>query len=195
MAISKIVVDLRSRTFSVEVPDDKLDAILDRLELMLNAEPVSERAEPQAQGRDSSSTTANSGERVETPLKPKKRVRGAGASGKTKSLAIVDIGLDEAGREELRRFFSEKQPKGQGEQVAVLGSKLAEMTAKRIFSGDEIHSALKIVNQPTPKNLTAVFGNMKRDALGDYKGTDLVVNHFTDDYVKFKLPKAASAKK
>ncbi len=189
MSISKLVVDLNARTFSIEVPDEKLDAVLDRLEEMFSSKsgrlaPTPHKAEP---------------ENAEQPAIPsgkigRKRGRTSGV-GKTKSWTIVDLGLDEEQRTKLRQHFSDKAPKGQGEEVAVLSAKLAEMTGQKLFNGDHIHSALKIVDRPTPKNMTAVFGNMKRDGLGDYKGNDFIVNHYTEDHVKFKLPRAEKAKK
>lgn len=107
----------------------------------------------------------------------------------------MDLGLDEAQRSTLRRFFADKTPRGQNEEIAVLAAKLSELTGQKTFNGDQIHSALKIVDRPTPKNMTAVFGNMKRGGLGDYKGVDFIVNHYTEDYVKFKLPHPAKTAK
>ncbi len=91
-------------------------------------------------------------------------------------------------------FSLKKARWGKEQQVAVLSVKLSEFLNKKVFTADEIHSALKIVETPTPKNLTAVFGNMKRDGLGDYKGTEFVVNHYTEDFVKFNLPKPRDKK-
>lgn len=186
VSTSKVVVDLTARTFSVEVPDDKLDAVLDRLEEMFSngrvPGPTIDRAgdetQPEADDAPASAPQAKGG---------KKRSRSGGA-GKVKSWNIVDLGLDEAQRSELRRFFADKAPRGQNEEIAVLAAKLSELSGQKSFNGDQIHSALKIVDRPTPKNMTAVFGNMKKGGLGDYKGLDFIVNHYTEDYVKFKLP-------
>lgn len=193
MTISKVAVDLRARTFSVEVPDDKLDSILDRLEQIFDGYNGGEEADntpPRValpnEMQPSEAATPNRGTR--------KRGRSS-SGGKLKSWQIVDLGLDEDQRAKLRQFFADKAPKGQGEEVAVISAKLSEMTGSKTFNGYQIHSALKIVDRPTPKNLTAVFGNMKRDGLGDYKGLDLIVNHYTEDYVKFKLPKTSDKKK
>lgn len=84
-------------------------------------------------------------------------------------------------------------PRGQNAQVAVLGVKLKEYTKKSEFSCDDIHSAFKIVNRPTPKNLSAVFGNMKRDGKAGYSGHKLVVNSYTEDYVSFHMDKPEKA--
>lgn len=185
MSTSKVVVDLTARTFSVEVPDDKLDAVLDRLEEMfangnVRGPSVDRSADESQQDTDEAASAPSS-------KGGKKRARTGGA-GKVKSWSIVDLGLDEAQRSTLRRFFADKAPRGQNEEIAVLAAKLSELTGQRTFNGDQIHSALKIVDRPTPKNMTAVFGNMKRGGLGDYKGLDFIVNHYTEDYVKFKLP-------
>lgn len=181
MTTSKVTVDLKARTFSVEVPDEKLDGILDRLTALFAVVP--RENEP---GADLG-VEGDAG--VVEVAKSKRRAKVGG--GKPKTWSIIDLGLDEDQRNSLRQFYAAKSPKGQGEEVAVLTVKLSEISGKKSFTGDEVHSALKIVDRPTPKNLSAVFGNMKRDAIGDYKGFDFIVNHLTEDFVKFKLPKVA----
>lgn len=189
MTTSKVSVDLKARTFSVEVPDEKLDGILDRLASMFLVGPqeIEEGAHSDAGRDDSPGDLAKA--KVAENGKPKRRSKGGG--GKTKTWSVIDLGLSEVQRNELRDFYAQKMPKGQGEEVAVLTVKLSEFLSKKAFTGDEVHSALKIVERPTPKNMTAVFGNLKRDAIGDYKGLDFLVNHLTEDFVKFKLPKPA----
>jgi hypothetical protein len=65
--------------------------------------------------------------------------------------------------------------------------KLKEFMQKSSFSGDEIHSAFKVVNLPTPKNLIAVFGNMKRDGRANYVDNQVVINSHTEDYVNYTM--------
>ena len=94
----------------------------------------------------------------------------------------------------MQNFFNEKDPRGQNDQVAVLAVKLKEFTGRQDLSVDDIHSAFKVVNKPTPRNLTAVLGNMKRDGKGGYADNKLVVNSFTEDHVAFHM-NAAKAEK
>ena len=102
----------------------------------------------------------------------------------------MHLGINPQQRDELRAYFSEKAPKTQNEQVAVLGVKVKEYVNKEVFNIDEMHSAFKIVNKPTPKNLSSVFGNMKRDGKADYQDNTIIINSFTEDFVNFHMQRA-----
>lgn len=200
MGTSKIAVDLRARTFEIEVPDDRVDDILSRLEgLFKLPNPVDEPDAPKAfphtpagEGgplHEDAITGENDGAQTT------KRRRGNGKSpSKVRSYQLVELNLAADQRAQIRQFFSEKGPTGQNEQVAVLAVKLKEFLQKSDFSADEIHSAFKIVDLPTPKNMMAVFGNMKRDGRGNYSDNKLIVNSHTEDYVNYHMKKKANKK-
>ena len=117
-----------------------------------------------------------------------KRKRGSGkASAKVKVPELIDLGLDETQRREVISYFAEKAPSGQNDQVAVLGVALKKHLKRSEFNVDEVHSAFKIVQKPTPKNLFAVFGNMKRAGKSGYANSCLVVNAYTEDHVNFHM--------
>jgi hypothetical protein len=192
MSTSKVTADLKARTFSIEVPDEKLDAVFDRLQHLFSLAATSVEAPSEEDfeaggAGDQSATSEQKGKEIPADQKGRRRTR-SGSGGKHKTLSLVDLGLTEDQRTILRTFFKEKQPNGQKQELAVLGVKLAEFLERKSLTADEVHSALKIVDRPTPRNLSAVFGNMKKDGMGDYKDNDLIVNHYTEDYVKFKLP-------
>lgn len=196
MDSSRLVVDLRARTFEIEVPHDKVDAILDRLEAFFAMTVPAEQAQPPSTStRDASEAadqhTDDSGS-VDKPEGPKKRARG---SGKPKSYQPLDLGLSSEQRESFRADFAEKNPVQQSDLVAVVGYLLKKLTGRGSFSVDEIHSGIKIVSKPTPKNLLAVFGNMKRDGIADYVDSKVVVNSLTEDHVDHHMAKKAAKKK
>jgi hypothetical protein len=125
-------------------------------------------------------------------VKPEKRKRSNAGGAKTTSWQIVDLGLSETQLQGVKDAFAEKQPKGQNQNVAVLAWKLKELLGRDTFDGPEVHTALGIVDCPTPGNLTAVFGNMKTAKMCDVKDRKLVVNFLTDNFVRHRLPAKAA---
>lgn len=198
---SKISVDLIERTFNIEVPDENIGDVLEKLaQLFEKLSPpgtsqgpnVRKEPHPNEAPNDADST----GEAVENSEEKPKRKRSAGKGPtKVKPYQLIDLGLTKDQRIEIQEFFQSKDPKGQNDQVAVLAVKLKEFLGKSEYSVDEIHSAFKVVNKPTPKNLIAVFGNMKRDGRGGYSDNKLEVNSFTEDHVAFHMNVAAKEKK
>lgn len=201
MGTSKISVDLNQRTFEIEVPDENVGSVLDQLVQLFDKLPPAaaseleksvDRDDPHDSVSSENGAVDNDSERESKP----KRKRGA-AKGPTKIKAyeLVDLGLTQPQRQEMQKFFQEKSPHGQNDQVAVLAVKLKEFKGKSDFSVDEIHSAFKVVNKPTPRNLTAVLGNMKRDGRGGYSDSKLIVNSFTEDHVEFHMTSGPKEKK
>jgi len=186
MDSSRITVDLRARTFEIEVPHDKVDAVLDRLEDFFS---MALPEEPEAvEAVESSGAAAPSPvpEEEGAPKSPEVRKRSKGPS-KIKAYDLVDLGLSTDQRNSFRDRYTEKNPAQQSDMVAVVGYLLKEFMNKNSFSQNEIHSAIKIVNKPTPKNLLAVFGNMKRDGIADYADSKVVINSLTEDYVNHHM--------
>ncbi|MFC7397715.1 hypothetical protein ACFQU1_10975 [Chelatococcus sp. GCM10030263] len=197
VSTSKIFVDLKQRTFTIEVPDERLEAILDRIESLFKNHtiPDAEIGSPLVQDFPSSDDDEGASERPEPTAKVnseggRKRAKG---NGKARSWELVDLPMTVEQRQALRGFFSEKSPATQNDQVAVVAVKLKEFLGKSMFSGDEIHSAFKIVDLPTPKNLPAVFTNMKKGGISGYSNSQIVVSSHTEDYVSYRM--SASKKK
>lgn len=192
MSVSKICVDLRQRTFTIEVPDERVEAVLARVEALFKTEPMmSDTAVSNDQGvgdrvNDIEVLNRSAGSEGKSKNENQVRKRGKGTS-KVKSWELVDLPLNSEQRQHLRDFFQKKNPAGQNDQVATIGVKLKEFMQKSNFTGDEIHSAFKVVNLPTPKNLVAVFGNMKRDGRANYVDNQVVINSHTEDYVNYTM--------
>lgn len=184
MGMSKIAVDLQSRTFEIEVPDDKVEATINLLQKLFSEVPVAPSSTP-ARSPASSPAVAATGDSSQS--KTEKSSGKKKSNFKPKTYGLVDLGLTTEQRKELNDFYVSKKPSGQNEQVAVLAIKLKEFLGRAAFSGDEIHSAFKVVNKPTPKNLASVMGNMKRDGKAGLEDGVLQVNNFTEDFVNFHM--------
>lgn len=185
MAVSKVSVDLQNRTFEIEVDGTELGKVIEILSDLFekHSSPVSPaRTPPPETERPASDPLQESGEG-----KPKRRKNGTKGPSKVRTYKTVELGLDAASREDIKAFFADKSPKGQSNEVAVLVVKLQEKMGKSNFSLDEVHSAFRIVNRPTPKNLVAVFGNMKRDGIAGYENYEVHVNSFTEDHVNHHM--------
>jgi hypothetical protein len=201
MGTSKISVNLQTRSFDIEVPDERVDEVLARLEALLQLSLVPESS-PALQNPDEEGETP-SGEASQTHgegapsggERPETSRRRGKASASAQSYEIVELGLTPEQRQDLRTFYADKAADGQNERVAVLGYKLKEYLKKAEFSANDIHSAFKVVDEPTPKNLRAVFGNMKRDGRAGYSGNKIVINSHTEDYVAYHMGKKKKATK
>lgn len=186
--IIKISMDIRSGTFSIEAAPDHFKETMEQVEHFLEKfRSLVGTAEEPAQTPPAAAPAKHemSGAAKDAPTTKRKK-RGTGLS-KTGKLEQVDLGLSSPQREELRTFYSSKAPKTQNDKVAVLAFKLKELTGKTEFDANEIHTALKIVSQPTPANLVAVFNNMKSAGMGGYSERKTVVNHLMEDYVSFRM--------
>lgn len=202
MSTSKIVVDLRARTFEIEVPDARVDAVLDRLEAFFRI-PVLDGSEDHDRNGEDDSVAQEEGRTVDGSASAvdgngsgdTKRKRQPGRGGKIRSYELVELGLTPEQRQAIRDFYAAKAPSQQNDKVAVLGVKLKEILKRSEFNHNEIHSAFKIINEPTPKNLTAVFGNMKRDGRAGYSDSKVVINSHTEDYVQFHMAAVKKSEK
>lgn len=188
MSISKISVDLNLRTFEIEVPNADVEPVLALLTNLFSQVPPSalNRPVPAPENEDLGSATADTDGDADNE-KPKRK-RGSGKSGtKLKAPELMELALDANQRQDIVTFFNDRAPVGQNDQVAVLGVSLKKHLGKGTFNVDEIHSAFKIVQKRTPKNLMAVFGNMKRDGKAGYSNSYLEVNSFTEDHVSLYM--------
>lgn len=200
MSVSKISVDLRQRTFSIEVPDDRVEAILERVEALFKNEPTvdlpadSLRSAEYSPPMNGASVDAQKIEEQKGGTEGSGKKRGKGA-GKARAWNLLEFPLTPEQRQEIRDFFKEKSPTSQNDTVAVVATKLKKFLNRSEFNGDEIHSALKIVNKPTPRNLLAVFGNIKVAGIGGYSDNKLVVNSLMEDHVAFHMKKKEKTSK
>lgn len=193
MGTSKVSVDINQRSFEIEVPDENVGHVLELLgHLFDRLQPVASAPRPSSleQAFNPDRTEEVEEIRSEDSTKPKRKKVGNKGAAKVRPPELIELGLSPEQRQEMQTFFAAKAPKGQNDQVAVLGVKLKEFTQRSEFTVDEIHSAFKVVARPTPKNLTAVFGNMKRDGRAGYSDYKILINSYTEDFVNFHMSKA-----
>lgn len=125
-------------------------------------------------------------------VEQKNDVRKASKSSKGKEVySVVDLGLSEEQRQQLRDFYTSKQPQTQNEKIAVLMDWLKREGNKPTATWNDIFTAFRTVAVKSPAKISSVLGNMvglswvKNVGGGQY---DLI--HVGEDYVKFDLPKA-----
>lgn len=196
----KIRVDLATGTIEVEADASNIDAIFDRLDAFIPR--LSEAyGRPTKEDKPASSTVGTppaipkpehpaegSVANVPDPKGDAKKVK-KGSKGK-EVYSAVDLGLTEQQRQELRDFYTSKQPQSQHEQVAVLMDWLKREGNKSTANWNDIFTAFRTVNVKSPAKISSVLGNMvglswvKNVGEGQY-----ALIHVGEDYVKFDLPK------
>lgn len=190
MTTTKITVDLRQRSFTIEVPESQLENVLDRIASLFRQE--SEFGELDIEDQNGNGETASdastASDRIDREIDTiKLDTKKKKSNPRAKSWDVIDLNLNPEQRNSIREFFELKNPKSQNDSIAVLIFKIKEISGKSSFNGNEVHSALKIVGRPTPKNLYAVFANMKKAGIASHSDNNLICNSLTEDYVNFHM--------
>lgn len=197
----KIRVDLSAGTIEVEADAENIDAVFNRLDAFIPRlseaynRSTNEGNLPSSNGVAHSATPKNdqpSGSlgQSEQKAEPKKAAKGK------EVYEVVDLGLTEAQRQEMRSFYGSKQPGSQHEQIAVLMDWLKRECNKSTVTWNDIFTAFRTVNVKSPAKISSVLGNMvglswvKNVGSGQY-----ALIHVGEDYVKFDLPKEKGAGK
>lgn len=184
----KLKIDLTNGTIEVEADSDMFETAMLRAEAILDKFADIELAGPQPKGP--TDENGSESDEAETPPSGKtKRTRRSGSS-RTTTWKMVDKLLTESQRADLKKFYAEKNPTTQSEKVSVFCFKLKEVLGRDGFDGNEIHTAFQTVNEKTPGNLKAVFGNLAADGYGRMQDKKFISNFKADDLVKHDLPKA-----
>jgi len=109
---------------------------------------------------------------------------------KPETLSMVDLGLSKEDRTAMKKFYNEKEPKGQNDQVLVLAYWLKENKNKDKFDPNDVFTALRTVDVAVPKFLSQVLRNIKNNhkMIKNGDGT-YSLHHIGEDYVNLQLPK------
>lgn len=202
----KIRVDLSAGTVEVEADAENIDALFDRLDVFIPrlseayGRPTEEDQMPYSKGM-SPSAPAKLGQSADAdppnPIEQKGEVRKVAKAPRGKEVYTpVDLGLTETQRNEMREFYTSKQPKGQNEQIAVLMDWLKREGNKSMATWNDIFTAFRTVGVKSPAKISSVLGNMvglswvRNVGNGQYE-----LIHVGEDYVKYDLPKAKSTNK
>lgn len=202
----KIRVDLSAGTVEVEADADNIDAVFDRLDAFIprlseaydrpaeeGQTPSSKGMPPSAPAKPSQSADAD----PTNPIEQKGEVRKAAKGSKGKEVyTAVDLGLTETQRNEMRDFYTSKQPKSQHEQIAVLMDWLKRESNKSTATWNDIFTAFRTVGVKSPAKISSVLGNMVGLSwVKNVGGGQYALIHVGEDYVKFDLPKVKSTNK
>ena len=195
--IVKIQIGLVNGQLSVEAPTEALDSVFDRVETFLPffAEAVEstafslEEEDSLNESLNDSEIPVNGHQSENSSSKPRNmpRIR---TSSKPKSFNTVPFDWDSAKRDEFRKFYATKKPKGQSEQVDVVMYWLSEHLNLKHLDANDIYTGLKTLDVRVPKNIDAVLsklikvGHIGREEKGKYK-----VSHIGEDFVTRDLPR------
>lgn len=191
--IVKIQVNLEDGIISIEAPQDALDMIFDRLESFLpkvNSMSIKKEEEPDKKDYNSKLEDKEQIENNKTELpsgnsKKKKR----NTSGKSETLKMIDLGLDNSERSEFKQLYKEKRPQNQNQQVLVIMYLLKNIAKRENINKDEIYTGLKTVDERVPKRISSVLSNLMLDGKvlntsdGKYN-----LHHTGEDFVTHDLP-------
>ncbi|MEN8860313.1 hypothetical protein [Qipengyuania flava] len=197
MSQIKLHLDVVEGTLDLECSGEDFEGIMTRIEgMMRNLTNVPRRkmADVHVAPEDAEQEITEEEDAPVTNGKAVKKPRRRKGSGHA-NWKVIDNLMTEAQRGALRKFYAEKAPGKQNDQVAVLAHKLSEMLDREGFDGNEIHTAFQAVNEKTPANLTGVFGNMTGEGLGKVIDKKWTPNFKSSDMVKHDLPAAKPTKK
>ena len=191
MSTVKLMINLNEGVMDIESDVEFFERVADKAEILLSSfgknkfekNTLSENKKAEDVNDDSLETDKSE----TTSNKPSKRKRSSSSA--SANWSMVDNLINEEGRNSLKKFYNEKSPSNQNEQVAVLVYKLKELTKRDGFDGNEIYTAYQIVGKKTPRNLNAVFGNMASSGLGSQEDKKFKNSFVADDMVKLDLPR------
>ncbi|MCR9241564.1 MAG: hypothetical protein NXH87_09320 [Rhodobiaceae bacterium] len=182
----RVEVNLNDGSVLIESDADNLDHVFDRLESFFRNNQGWHKGSNGPETLDEVPAEASPSETAQKSEVSGKKTR-AKSSKNPVRYKTVTLSLTDDQPSELREFFLEKNPKTQNDQVAVLGVFLKRVLKREEFDMDEIHTALKLVGKPTPKDLTSVFRNMRGEGMCDSQGRKISITSLTDDYVDFRM--------
>lgn len=194
MSQIKLHLDVVEGTLDLDCSGEDFEAIMTRVEVMMKnlanfpRQTAKNSAEKPESSESEKSETADQFEVRDRVVKKTKRRKGSGHSPNWK---MVDNLLDEQQRAALKKFYAEKAPATQNDQVAVLSFKLEELTGRSAFDGNELHTAFQAVGEKTPANLSGVFGNMAGKDMGKVVDKKWTPNFKSKDRVNHDLPAAS----
>ncbi|MBZ4668405.1 MAG: hypothetical protein JG775_1557 [Defluviitaleaceae bacterium] len=110
-------------------------------------------------------------------------------SSKRETYSIIDLNLSEEETTQLKDEYARVSPKGQKDQVLLLCYLLKNIKGVSEFDTHIIHTALRLVNQKTPKLLSQTLRDIKNKQQFIYKNENgkYSLNHVGENYVKFDL--------
>lgn len=115
---------------------------------------------------------------------------GSRKSSPTKTYKVIELGLSEEQRQDLRDFYNRKSPNHQNEKILVIMYWLKENAEIEEFNVDEIYTSFNILGERSPKSIESVFNNTRKEGkLSRLENGNCEINHIGSDFVKFTLPK------
>lgn len=194
-----IQLNITTGEILIQAPAESLDTIFSKLESFVpNMVAVHEELTSSETNDDNaihgSPDDVNSSKSKDEP-QPAENIKGgtkkkrSASSKKPESYKMVELELNEAQRQDFRKFYTDKNPKSQNEQLLVIMYWLKNNANKEAFSKDEIYTGLKTVDAKVPTRITSVLSNLGIDGKIISNDDGFHLHHTGEDFVKFDLPK------
>ncbi|MGX8701809.1 hypothetical protein [Caproiciproducens sp.] len=194
-----IQLNITTGEILIQAPAESLDTIFSKLESFVpNMVEVHEKLvsdEPNEKNDTQNSPDDENSDKTKDNLPPVEDVKGgskkkrSSSSKKPESLKMVELGLEETQRQDFRKFYTDKNPKSQNEQILVIMYWLKNNANKNAFSKDEIYTGLRTVDAKVPTRISSVLSNLGIDGKIISNDDGFHLHHTGEDFVKFDLPK------
>lgn len=185
----KINIDFSAGTIQIDCPETAFENTLSRVEEFL-PKLLALRSGMKTNETTRSSTPAEIA--VEDANGDSEASKGAKRSGKRRPPPVYkmsNLGVDDNGKREFKKFFDSKIPKNQNDQVLLCAFWLNKTLKRDTFTDDDVYTALRTAGAPKiPSRIESVISNLKLEnqLVGDrgkYK-----ITHIGEDYVNNDLP-------
>lgn len=130
----------------------------------------------------------NSKDRKEQNIS-KENVNPSSKSVKRESYSIANLELSDEQRIKLREMYTSISPKSQNDQIVLLCYLLKEIKDISNCNPDIVYTALRIVDEKTPKVLSQTLRDIKskKQYLDKNQDGTYSLNHIGEDFVRFSL--------
>lgn len=197
-----IQLNITTGEILIQAPAESLDTIFSKLESFVpNMVTVHEKLVPDEPNEDNETHETHSPpdngnfDKTKDNSIPVEDIKGgskkkrSASSKKPESFKMVELGLEETQRQEFRKFYTDKSPRSQNEQILVIMYWLKNNANKDAFSKDEIYTGLKTVDAKVPTRISSVMSNLGIDGKIISNDDGFHLHHTGEDLVKFDLPK------
>jgi hypothetical protein len=186
----KVNVDVSTGAVSIECPEAALEAILSRVAEFMPKLAALRAPEPENPVQSSEDRTSN-------PQSPDEGKPGSRRGSKQKAASptykMVDLGIGDDAKRTFKKWFDEKKPRSQNDQVLLCAFWLNKTLKRDTFTDDDVFTALRTAGVPKiPARIESVISNLKLEnrlvgEKGKYK-----INHIGEDFINNELPPQAT---
>lgn len=188
----KLKVDLASGLIEVEADSASIELVFEHLNTFL---PRLSNALRPAETEETKGAPDSAEEDDVGPEPGKKKRSSSRSTTRAKeTYRVVDLKLSPDDREELRAYYSQKNPRNQNEQTAVLMDWLKREKGLKELDKDQVFTAFRTVEEKAPGKISSVLGNMLGQGWVVNRGGKYEITHVAEDHVRLNLPRKKKQK-